>query len=227
MDRREHHRAQLRLPVRLRWTTPLGQRTEVRETMDVSRGGLLVRCDQHHDPGVLLCVTFPYDPSLGDGQPEVPAKVVRAAQAHNGDDGGYRAHIANLSAPAALNRTNGLVGTAVGLHFERAAHPQTNGNALKREQERRASSRRSLVLPIRARPVNIPWFEEAMSVDVSSEGLRFISSREYGADEDLLISFEASSAAPWTGASEFHSRVVRLEQAPEPQVLIVSVRRTP
>jgi hypothetical protein len=79
VDRREHHRVQLRLPARLRWTTPFGQKTEVCTTVDVSRGGMLVPCREHHADGVSLWVTFPYDPSLIVGQPEILARVVRAA----------------------------------------------------------------------------------------------------------------------------------------------------
>jgi hypothetical protein len=79
MDRREHHRVQLRLPARLRWTTPFGQKTEVCTTVDVSRGGMLVPCREPHAEGMPLWVTFPFDPSLTVGQPEIFARVVRAA----------------------------------------------------------------------------------------------------------------------------------------------------
>src|ERR1700722_17412178 len=88
MDRREHHRAQLNLPVRIRWNTPFGQKIEVCKTLDISRGGLLVPCQEAHAPGVPLWVTFPYDPALADGQPEIMAKVVRAAQSCNGNGNG-------------------------------------------------------------------------------------------------------------------------------------------
>src|ERR1700738_5672701 len=85
MDRREHHRAQLRLPVRIRWNTPFGQKTEVRKTLDISRGGLLVPCQETHAPGVPVWVSFPYDTSLGEGQPEMLAKGVRVGRARNGN----------------------------------------------------------------------------------------------------------------------------------------------
>src|ERR1700726_3637815 len=78
MDRREHHRVQLRLPVRLRWTTPFGQRTEVCDTVNVSRGGVLVPCQELHAAGMPLWVTFPYDPAIPSSQPEILAKVVRS-----------------------------------------------------------------------------------------------------------------------------------------------------
>src|ERR1700733_10961469 len=77
MDRRDHHRVQLRLPTRLRCTTPFGQKTEVCTTVDVSRGGVLVPCREPHAEGMPLWVTFPYDNSLMVGQPEVFARVVR------------------------------------------------------------------------------------------------------------------------------------------------------
>src|SRR5882672_7140819 len=85
MDRREHHRAQLRLPVRIRWNTPFGQKTEVCKTLDISRGGLLVPCEEAHAPGVPLWVTFPFDSSLGTGQPEMLARVVSVRSARNGN----------------------------------------------------------------------------------------------------------------------------------------------
>src|SRR4029077_17338857 len=80
MDRREYYRVQLRIPARLRWTTPLGQQTEVCETVNVSRGGLLVPCKENHAAGISLWVTFPYDASLPSGQPEVLARVVRSSR---------------------------------------------------------------------------------------------------------------------------------------------------
>src|SRR5215813_6312633 len=89
MDRREHHRVQLRLPARLRWTTPFGQKTEVCTTVDVSRGGMLVPCREPHAEGMHLWVTFPFDDSLIVGQPEVLARVVRSVVVR-GDVGGVK-----------------------------------------------------------------------------------------------------------------------------------------
>jgi PilZ domain len=97
MDRREHHRVQLRLPARLRWTTPFGQKTEVCTTVDASRGGVLVPCREPHAEGMPLWVTFPYDNSLMVAQPEVLARVVRTvvvvrdevAKKKNGNGNGH------------------------------------------------------------------------------------------------------------------------------------------
>ena len=211
MDRREHHRAQLRLPVRIRWNTPFAQKTEVCRTLDISRGGLLVPCHEAHAPGVGMWVTFPYDTSLGDGQPEMLAKVVRVRPAHNG----------NGSASIDPNANE----QAVALHFALSSRTQANGNGHARERERRESLRRPLALPVRVRPEHIPWFEEAMTMDVSVHGLRFLSSREYQRGDRLLVSFEPTASAPWPVASETSARVLRIERVPGSTALAVTIIR--
>src|SRR6202521_2699624 len=118
MDRREHRRAQLRLPVRIRWNTPFGQKTEICKTLDISRGGLLVPCSETHAPGVPLWVTFPYDSSLRDGQPEMLAQVVRVAPGSNG----------NAPDGASKNSPNGSQPAAIALHFQPQFHSESNGN---------------------------------------------------------------------------------------------------
>src|SRR4051812_35743574 len=162
MDRREHHRAQLRLPVRLRWSTPFGQKTEVCETVDASRGGLLVPCLETHAAGVPLWVTFPYDRSLGDGQPEMLAKVVRTI----GGSNGVPVNGGDKNSPQLETREADSSPTPmVAVHFEVRAHAHSNGGGKSREQERRASPRQRLAMPLRVRPANVPWFEEAMTAD--------------------------------------------------------------
>jgi PilZ domain len=210
MDRREHHRAQLRLPVRIRWNTPFGQKTEVCKTLDISRGGLLVPCEAAHAPGVPLWVTFPFDDSPGSGQPEMLAKVVSVRPARNGNG--------NKAAPDASEQ-------AVALHFSLPFRPESNGHGHSRERERRHSPRRPLAIPVRVRPPHIPWFEEAMTIDISAQGLRFLSSREYQEGESLLVSFEPAASAPWPTASETPARVLRIERVPESAALAVTISR--
>src|SRR5262245_54614782 len=84
MQRRQHPRVRLRLPARLRWSAPLGQRSEPCETINASRGGLLLACQQGHGAGFPLWVTFPFDPEASAAQPEVPARVVRSNAAQDG-----------------------------------------------------------------------------------------------------------------------------------------------
>jgi len=231
MDRREHHRVQLRIPARLRWTTPFGQKTEVCDTLNVCRGGVLVPCEEAHAPGATLWITFPYDASVPYGQPEILARVVwfdgaeRNAHAGNGSEDAA-AHPTSATSSHATRNGNAAHGPAAALRFEIASHAHSNGNGHKREYERRASARSRLALPVRVRPENIPWFEETMTLDVSSEGLCFLSNREYEPGQHLIASFDPTTSLPWAGTRECRTRVVRVEPMPQSAVLVVAIRRT-
>jgi hypothetical protein len=213
MDRREHHRAKLRLPARLRWTGPFGHKTELCETLNISRSGMLVPCEEFHAAGVSLWVTFPYDASLPDGQPEVVARVVRSTRAGEFAPGHAVRNAEVCPQPAAA------------LHFEVAPYAGANGNGHFAEHERRANLRRRMALPMHARLEDIPWFEEAMTVDVSAEGVLFLGSREYQAGQYLLVSFGASAFAPWPFARESRCVVVHVEFVSGSSALAVGVRR--
>lgn len=201
MASREHHRVRIRLPARLRWTTPFGQKIELSETMDVSRSGLLLSSRELHAPGVPLWVTFPYDHSVPEGQPEVLARVVRCGE--------------SSLAPGTF---------ALAIHFERSAR-SSNGHRAPRDPERRGSPRRSLAVPIRVRPENVPWFEETMSLDFSPRGMRFRSHREYAAGELLRIALEDASSTSWHGSGEFRAKVVRVSHSADGVALDVGVCR--
>jgi hypothetical protein len=312
MDRREHHRVQLRLPARLRWTTPFGQKTEVSTTVDISRGGVLVPCGEAHAEGMSLWLTLPYDASMNYGQPEVLARVVRAVvivgdraasggndsaatrskgvngsngngqhKSHNGNghhDGnganGHRSNgngngnghgngggmhiaehnddVASFNAPSATHaaeivahgeslRVAGAVAatatgvavdqrlvTMVALRLEIAPRSYANANAIVRlrDAERRMSVRRPSVVPIRVRTEHVPWFEETMTVDCSSDGLKFRSNREYSHGEFLVVSFESADVSPWLGVTESLLRVVRIDREPESPELQIAVCRS-
>ena len=156
-------------------------------------------------------MTFPYDTSLGDGQPEMLAKVVRVRPPHGGNG--------STSIDPDANEQ------AVALHFALSPRTLANGNGHAKEQERRDSPRRPLALPVRVRPEHIPWFEEAMTMDVSAHGLRFLSSREYQEGDRLLLSFEATASAPWPVASETFARVRRIESVPDSAALAITIVR--
>jgi hypothetical protein len=230
MDRREHHRVQLRIPARLRWTTPLGQKTEVCDTLNVCRGGVFVPCKEAHAPGTTLWVTFPYDASVPYGQPEILARVVRSAiadrngHAANGNGEKVSANGAKTADHGAETANRAYV-PAAALRFELAPRPGSNGNGHRRELERRSSARRPLALPVRVRPEHVPWFEETMTLDISAEGLRFLSSREYETGQYLLLAFEPGALSPWPAAAEFRSLVVRVDPVPQSSALAVTVCR--
>ncbi len=238
MDSRERRRVQMRLPVRLRWTTPFGQKIELGDTIDVSRTGLLVSTKDPHTPGVTVWVTFPYDASLPDGQPEILARVARCDEVlevirvtHD------REKVQSASASEqersvelhqhtrSLGISDARATFAVAFHFEELPRYSSNGNAHRREPERRGSRRRALTIPVRVHPERIPWFEEAMTIDISARGMRFRSHREYEFGDHLKIAFVDLASAPWHGTGEFLSEVVRVAPVPGSIALDVSVRR--
>ena len=254
MDRRAHHRVQLRLPARLRWTTPLGQKTEVCHTVNVSRSGALVPCQEAHAEGKSLWVTFPYDAAISSAQPEILAKVVRvlgpaaatmraksngngANREVGGRDGDNDAinvgkTNAGKTADSALHSSDGSFAGIVALRFEIAPRHRSNGNGngngngYHREVERRANARQQLAVPIQVRPEHVPWFEETMTIDCSAEGLKFRSNREYSPGEYLVISFESVDTSPWQVASELVLMVARVERTSESPALNVAVCRS-
>jgi PilZ domain-containing protein len=240
MPTREHHRVRIHLPARLRWTTPFGQKIELSETLDVSRGGLLLFTKELHSAGASLWVTFPYDASLPDGQPEVLARVVRSGKAVQAISAA-NARVAVSKQNAPTQARSGKPGKsarvvqmspapatfAVAVHFEEHSHTATNGHRTRHDPERRASPRCTLGVPVRVRPEHVPWFEEAMSLDFSARGMCFRSQREYSLGEPLKIALEDSASTPWSGAREFRARVVRVSPAPNGVALDVSVCRIP
>ena len=202
MVSRAYRRVRMRLPARLRWISPLGQKIELAETTDVSRGGLLLSSRESHAAGVPLWVTFPYDASLREGQPEVPARVVRCEESD--------------AAP---------VSSSLRIQFEVQVRAVSDGNGAQRDSERRQSLRRSLATPIRVRLENVPWFEEAMSLDFSPRGMRFRGQREYATGELLRIAIRDVSSASWPGSGEFRAKVVRVVPVPDGVAVEVSVCR--
>lgn len=78
---RTYPRLRMRLPVCLRWTSPLAQKIELAETNGRFARGMAGFGQQLPAPGVALCVTFPYDASLREGQPEVPRVWCTAGRA--------------------------------------------------------------------------------------------------------------------------------------------------
>jgi hypothetical protein len=238
MERRQHRRVRMRLPVRFRWTTPFGQKIELAETIDVSRSGLLVSSKESHTPGVIVWVTFPYDASTSDGQPEVLARVARCQEvqevirATNAREKSQTESQSTRELPAKLDQLARAIGIAdapatfaMAIHFEEHHRGDSNGNTRRSEPERRGSVRKALAIPVQVRPERIPWFEEAMTIDISAKGMRFRSHREYALGDHLKIAFADAASAPWHGAAEFPSEVVRVAPVPGSAALDVTVCR--
>lgn len=240
MASREHHRARIRLPVRLRRTTPFGQKIELCETIDVSRGGLLLSTRESHSAGVPLWVTFPYDSSLPDGQPELLARVVRCDELPKPVREEELCEIPSSTGHSPRERTRDgrriarvVVAPevpptcALAVRFEAPRRSRSNGNGAYHGSERRSSPRRLLAIPIRVRPERVPWFEETMTLDFSSRGMRFRSQREYTVGEPLRIALQDEASAPWNGAKEIRATVARVSPVDGGVALDVGVCRAP
>ena len=156
LDLRKHPRALLRLPVRIRWSGPLGMRLEVTHTIDASKEGLLVRRAEPCELFTRVWASFPFDAQAG-AQPETPARVVRVER----DPGGsFR----------------------VALKLELAAHRAARSPV----KERRKEPRLYFALPVSVRPFGTPWPEESMTQDVSRSGVRFETAHVYRPGESVL-----------------------------------------
>ncbi len=203
MQQRLHARVRLRLPVRLRWVAPLGQQSEVCETRNVSRGGLLVACHKHHEEGFPLWVTFPFDAATPEAQPEVLARVVRSR----------------------LLRGTAEESEEIAVHFEGIPQPANIAGDQKPGSTTENGSVRSVSLPIRVRPRHILWPEEAMTLEVSAEKIRFLSNREYAPGETLFVKFVNEDAKPWQGSGNIPAQIVNVERLPHSTSLVITLKR--
>lgn len=181
VEQRRYFRVRLALPVRLRWRTPFGMRLEVSETLDVSRGGLLVKREEFCEPDATLWLTFPLAPEMRFGQPETPARVVRA---HSLPAGGYRVSLAFES----------LSPVPVGI-------PRTG--------ERRRCTRSRLALPMRVQLEGFPWAEETMTIDVSENGALFGTSWVFQVGDSVSVELENIPWLGQEGHGALAARVVR------------------
>ena len=171
--------------------------------MNLSKGGLLLACNEAHGVGHPLWVTIPYDAQAAGAQPETAARVVRCWPA--GEE--------------KLLRWN------VAMHFEGAAQARTRGNGNRAANKNQNGTGNKISLPIRVRPQNVPWHEDTMTLEVSSEKLKFVTNREYAFGQRLLVSFDAGGEAPWSGDREWETQVTGIEMEAGNETLCVTVRK--
>jgi len=205
---------------------------------DIARRVAFTRALADKDPGVTVWVTFPHDASLSDGQPEIPARVVRCDEvlevirAANARERVPSANASEQERSAKLHQlprasafSDAPATFAVAFQFESQPSSSLNGHAQRSESERRNRVRKALAIPIRVHPEQIPWFEEAMTLEVSEKGMRFRSQREYASGDRLKIAFANPASAPWHGNGEFLCEVVRITPILGSAALEVSVFR--
>jgi len=205
MQRRLHPRVRLQLPARLRWSAPFGQQTEECRTRNVSRSGLLLESSQSLRPGHPLLVTFPFDPENAGALGESVARVVRCTKSGDGNPARWNLAIEFAGLPA---------------HAKRAA-PGRPGSLFRNGN----GHGHDVALPIRVRPKTIPWHEDAMTIEVSPDQLKFQTNREYEFGERLMIAFATPRDNPWSGDGESETEVVGIETSAGIDSLQVTVSR--
>lgn len=156
-DMRKYPRARLQMGARIRWRSPLGMRLESTQTVDMSRGGILLDRAERCDVDASVWVVCPFDSASATIQPETPARVVRVEDLPGGN---YR----------------------VALQLQ----PPERGAQREAATERRRSSRVPFAVPIFVRPMGAPWPEESMTHDISRSGARFTTTRIFAPGDSML-----------------------------------------
>jgi hypothetical protein len=152
--------------VRIRWRSPLGLQTEIAQTIDLSRNGILVPCSESWSEHTRFWVTLPYDANDATGlQPEMPARMARTAHSRSG---------AFLAA----------------LHLQ-LSHPGIRSKF----DERRSSPRLPFALPITIRRDGAYWPESTMTIDLSYVGVRFEATHFYAYDDLVYVHIPSGSWA--------------------------------
>ena len=208
-ERRHRPRVLLELPVRIRWLGPFGLETEITQTRNAGRGGLLVSGDGPRQCGSLLWATFPYDAAVAFTESETPGKVVRCAN--------------DASADNARHNTIAIAFHQVDLHPNGDAVSENNSSDHSGRNDRRRNARIVLAYLIRVERCDkssrasesqeldqSSFPEETMTVEVSPAGMLFCTLRIYEVGEQLVI---ASQLGRKLSGGERLARVVHIGAA--------------
>ena len=163
----------------------------------------MVICKSHHEVGFPLWVTFPFDAALSDAQPESLARVVRSRQTATGTSKGEE----------------------IAVHFEGIPRPSPSIREPAPSETHKNGAMKIISVPVRVRLRHIPWHEEAMTVEVSSDKVRFLSNREYEPGEILLVTFVNAETKPWQGSGEIPATIEKVEKMPQSSSLIITLKR--
>jgi hypothetical protein len=189
------------LPVRIRWLGPFGLETEVTQTENVSRDGLLISSFNPRQPCSQLWATFPYDAAVAFTESETPGTVAWCA-----------AESANKNMIAISFHPNDPL-------RERDLPAADGRPAAAESHDRRSKTRIPLAYLIRVSrtpPIDQDSQaaldqpsqpEETMTVNVSPVGIVFCTVRIYSLNERLTIS---ASAARNLSEGKRYGRVVRV-----------------
>jgi hypothetical protein len=148
-------------------------------------------------------VTFPFDADTPEAQPEVLARVVRCQPLAGTDEESEE----------------------IAVHFEGIPRPSHAAGEPRAASAAGSGSVRSVSLPIRVRPRHILWPEEAMTLEVSADKVRFVSNREYSPGETLFVKFVNEDAKPWQGTGNIPAQIVNVERLPHSTSLVITLKR--
>src|SRR5579863_4252844 len=185
-ERRRRPRVLLQLPVRVRWLGPFGLETEVTQTENVSRDGLLISSFNSRQPSSQLWATFPYDAAVAFTESETAGTVAWCA---------------------AVSANKNMI--AISFHqsdplWQRNLPEAHDPPAASKSHDRRIQTRISLaylirvsrIAPTRQDPQVAPdqpaQPEETMTVNVSPAGMAFCTVRIYLPNERLTIATPAA-----------------------------------
>jgi hypothetical protein len=211
-ERRRRQRVHLEMLVRIRWLGPFGLETEITQTLNVSRDGLLVSSANLRQTGTLLWATFPYDAAVAFSESETQGRVARCAVASAPDNAtdiasrntiaiAFHHHDLNPMV-AALTKNNLSIRAG---RIERRRHARIPIAFLIRI-DRRDHVTQNLQSPHESPP----WPEETMTVDVSPAGMLFCTLQIYELGEQLAISAQVGRKL----STERRARIVRVNTPP-------------
>lgn len=197
---RRHRRVPLVLRVRLRWVGALGLETEVSETRDTSRGGLLTTSRETRREGAPVWITFPYRPEEETSAPEFPARV---AHTHETSHGQHLVGIAFDSSRGFRNKMTRTEDRRSGSFWRKAKR------VLLGAEQRRRSERIAMALPMSVHRGTSPWPDEAISVNLSSGGVVFSTLQIYEVGEKIKVSLPENR---WVEKRERAARILRTRE---------------
>ncbi|MGH9774838.1 MAG: hypothetical protein ACRD50_07805 [Candidatus Acidiferrales bacterium] len=157
-DRRRYGRAQVHLPVRLRWLGPFRSEIEITRTLDAGRDGFRFRRDEICTPGSRVWTTLPFHAETAEPLPEIPSRIIWVRQSLTG-------------------------GFEVAVRFDEAA-PQVSAFT---GPDRRSSRRVALAMPLRVLCEDAPWPEDTITLDVAESSLAFVSARVHHAGDAVRL----------------------------------------
>ena len=191
-DQRFRQRVRMDMPVRIRQMPPPREYMEIKNTLDVSRNGILFRTRERYELNSIIWVTMPYTAGSHQKDPEFPGTVVRVIKMPDGD-------------------------TEIGVQFHSAHADRWHHSVYSvpgkpiTSTEKREKNRVRMTLPVRVRSGML--MDESVTLDVSRTGILFVSSQPYTAGQKVFVVVPYQPAGLISGTQvEEPAEIVRFVQ---------------